>query len=82
MLNKSKIALSFAVFLGATLVSLTTQALAQNPYPDRGRYEPDFKSGRTDKLQMNIDQRWNGVREERSRVTPPRWIDDPRSPGG
>ncbi len=56
MLNKSKIALSFAAFQGATLVSLTTQALAQNPYPDRGRYDPAFKSGRTDKLQMNLDQ--------------------------
>ena len=73
MLTKSKIALSFAVVLGATLVSLMTQALAQNPYPGHGRYEPGFRNGH---------QRWNGVREERSRVTPPRWIDDPRSPGG
>jgi hypothetical protein len=45
MHTKSKIALSFAVVLGATSVSLTTQALAQNPYPDRGRYEPGFKNG-------------------------------------
>jgi hypothetical protein len=84
MLTKSKIALSFAAVLGATSVSLTTHAFAQNNYPELGRYEPGSKNGVTDKLQMNLDRRWNGVREERSRElgTPPRWIDNPASPGG
>jgi hypothetical protein len=84
MLTKSQIALSFAAVLGATSVFLTTHAFAQNHYPEFGRYEPGSKNGRTDKLQMNLDQRWKGVREERSReLGPPlRWIDNPASPGG
>ena len=84
MLTKSKIALSLAAVLGAASVSFTTHAFAQNNYPELGRYEPGSKIGITDKLQMNLDQRWKGVREERSRElgTQPRWIDNPVSPGG
>jgi hypothetical protein len=84
MLSKSKIALSFAVVLGTASVTLTTHAFAQNEYLDRGGYEMGSKYGKTEKLQMNLNQRWNGIREERSKElgTPPRWIDDPASPGG
>jgi hypothetical protein len=84
MLTKSKIALSFAVVLGATSVSPTTHAFAQNPDHDHGRYEPRSKNEKTDKPQLNLFQKWYGVREERLRElgTPTRWIDDPTSPGG
>ena len=89
MPTKSKIALSFAivsfaVILGATSVSLTTHAFAQNGTLDRGRSELGSKNGKSEKLRMNVDERWNDLRGERSNELGPRprWIDDPASPGG
>jgi hypothetical protein len=83
MPTKSKIALSFAVILGATSVSLTTHAFAQNGTLDRGRSELNSKNGKTEKLQMKPDERWNDLRGERSNELGPRprWI-DAASPGG
>jgi hypothetical protein len=84
MLSKSKIALSFAVVLGAASVSLTSHAFAQNDSLDRGGYEVGSKKVKTEKPQMNLDQRLNAIRGERSKVpgTPLRWIEYPASPGG
>jgi hypothetical protein len=84
MLAKSKIALLFAFGLGATSVSPTTHAFAQNDHPNRGRYDLGSRNGKTENLQMNLDERWNDIRDERSRNlgASPRWIDDPASPGG
>jgi hypothetical protein len=84
MLSKSNLAWFFGVALGAASVSLTTHAFAQNQYLDRGGYGVRSENGKTEKPQMNRDQRWNAIREERSKEPgiPLRWIDDPTSPGG
>jgi hypothetical protein len=84
MLTKSTIAMSVAIILSAAALSLSTRAFADGSHPAHGDFATSFQKGKAAKAQMNLDQRENANRGERSRQqdAQPSWIDNPASPGG
>jgi hypothetical protein len=84
MLTKSKIALSFAVVLGAASTPPATHAFAQSNYRDCGGCATGSQKGKREEPQMKRDHKGDAIHEQRSNEpgAPLRWIDDPASPGG
>ena len=84
MPSQSKIALSFAVILGAAAAALSTPAFAENGRLGSDGHATSSQTGKGARVQMKLYRGGNAIRAERPRpqALPQRWIDNPASPGG